>query len=63
MTTFKNRPGEWYDAEDLRWAVRHWAARIGVTIGQIHLRPMRTKWASISTASRFTLNTNCSTYL
>jgi predicted metal-dependent hydrolase len=47
----------WHDAEDLRWAVRHWATRIGVKIGQIHLRSMRTKWASISTAGRLTLNT------
>ena len=47
----------WHDAEELRWAVRHWATRIGVKVGQIHVRPMRTKWASISTAGRLTLNT------
>jgi hypothetical protein len=50
-------PVHWHDAEDLRWAVRHWATRIGVKVSQIHLRPMRTKWASISTAGRLTLNT------
>jgi predicted metal-dependent hydrolase len=50
-------PIRWHDAEELRWAVRHWATRIGVKVGQIHLRPMRTKWASISTAGRLTLNT------
>ena len=38
----------WQDAEELRWAVRHWAARIGVKAPQIHLREMRHKWASIS---------------
>lgn len=63
MTT-KTRPatvvtnGEsWHDADDLRWAVRHWAARMGVKTPLIHLRSMRTKWASISTAGRLTLNT------
>ena len=32
--------------------------RIGVKTPQIHLRPMRTKWASISTSGRMTLNTD-----
>lgn len=50
-------PAHWHGADDLRWAVRHWATRIGVKLGQIHLRPMRTKWASISLAGRLTLNT------
>lgn len=47
----------WQDAEELRWAVRHWAARIGVKAPQVHLREMRTKWASISGVGRLTLNT------
>ena len=48
---------DWEDAEDLRWAVRHWATRIGVKTPQIHLREMRRKWASISRVGRLTLNT------
>ena len=36
--------------------MRHWAARIGVAVPQVHLRRMRGKWASISTAGRLTLN-------
>jgi len=48
----------WYDADELRWAARHWSVRIGVKTPQIHLRPMRTKWASISTNGRLTLNTD-----
>src|SRR5690242_17471765 len=48
----------WHDAEELRWAARHWAVRIGVQTPQVHLRPMTTKWASISTAGRLTLNTD-----
>ena len=48
----------WQDTEELRWAARHWAVRIGVKAPQVHLRPMTTKWASISTAGRLTLNTD-----
>lgn len=38
--------------------VRAWARRIGVEdrIGEIHIRPMQRKWASISTRGRLTLN-------
>jgi len=46
----------WYDAEDLRWAARHWATRIGVKLRQVSVRPMTTKWASMSTAGRLTIN-------
>src|SRR5260221_14476176 len=46
----------WHDAEDLRWAVRNWAARIGVKPARIQVRPMRTKWASISTSGSMTLD-------
>src|SRR5258708_13383112 len=47
----------WQNAEELRWAVRSWAARIGVKAPQVHMREMRRKWASISTEGRLTLNT------
>jgi predicted metal-dependent hydrolase len=46
----------WQDAEEIRWAVRHWAARIGIPAPQVHLREMKSKWASISGRSRLTLN-------
>lgn len=46
----------WKDGEELRWAARHWAARIGVILREVHVRPMRTKWASISTSGRLTLD-------
>ncbi|HEY7348125.1 MAG TPA: M48 family metallopeptidase [Ktedonobacterales bacterium] len=49
---------QWQDAEELRWAARHWAVRIGVKMPQVHLRPMTTKWASISTNGRLKLNTD-----
>src|SRR5712692_6513170 len=48
----------WHDADELRWAARHWAARIGVKTPQVHLRQMTNKWASISTSGRLTLNTD-----
>src|SRR5712664_2794385 len=47
----------WQDAEELRWTVRHWAARLGVKAPQVVLREMRRKWASISRVGRLTLNT------
>jgi predicted metal-dependent hydrolase len=50
-------PGDWSDVEDLRWAARHWATRIGVKPSQIHLRPMTTKWGSVSRKGRLTLDT------
>ena len=43
--------------DELKWATRHWATRIGVKIDQLHIRPMTGKWASMSTAGRLTLNT------
>ena len=48
----------WHDVEELRWAVRHWATRIGVRSPQVHLRAMNRKWASISTVGRLTLDTH-----
>ena len=46
----------WQDTEELKWAVRGWAARVGVKVPQIHVRQMSRKWASISTSGRLTLN-------
>ena len=47
----------WHDADELKWAARHWATRMGVRLPQISLRQMVSKWASISTAGRLTLST------
>jgi hypothetical protein len=49
-------PARWHDADDLRWAARHWAARMEVRLRQVHVCPMTTKWASMSTSGRLTLN-------
>jgi|GEM_PF-445580 len=48
----------WHDIEELRWAARHWASRIGVKLVRLQIRPMTSKWASISTAGRLTLNSD-----
>ena len=48
----------WHDADDLRWAARHWATRIGVRLREVRVRSMTNKWASMSTAGRLTLNTD-----
>jgi len=47
----------WQDAEELRWTVRYWAARIGVKAPRVQMREMKRKWASISSEGRLTLNT------
>jgi predicted metal-dependent hydrolase len=36
--------------------VQTWAARIGVKTKEIHIRPMRRKWASCSSTGRFSFN-------
>lgn len=46
----------WDDAEELRWAVRHWSVKMSVKTPQIYIRQMNSKWASISTRGRLTLN-------
>jgi predicted metal-dependent hydrolase len=46
----------WQDAEELRWAVRHWASRMAIKAPRVQLREMRHKWASISVVGRLTLN-------
>lgn len=55
----KNRPRDgWQDAEELRWAVQHWATKIGVRNPQMQMRAMKRKWASMSTAGRLTMDTH-----
>ena len=44
-------PADLFKAE-----VRAWAKRIGVEPREVHLRPMRRKWASCSSVGRLTFN-------
>ena len=58
MTKRKQRArfARWQDEEELRWAVRNWITKIGVKSVLIHIRPMKRKWASISSSGRLTLD-------
>jgi hypothetical protein len=47
---------QWHDAEEMKWAARQWAARVGVKVQQINIRRMSQKWASMSAMGRMTLN-------
>ena len=48
---------KWKNARELKGAVQQWGDHINVEVKQIQLRPMKRKWASISTTGRLTLNT------
>ncbi len=45
-------------ADLFRAEVRYWAERIGVEPREIHLRPMKRKWASCSSRGRLTFDTD-----
>jgi hypothetical protein len=44
-------------AQVFKTEVMRWAERIGVEPREIHLRPMKSKWASCSSNGRLTFNT------
>jgi predicted metal-dependent hydrolase len=46
------------DSDDLKWAARQWAARVGVVLSSIHVRDLKAKWASVSVRGRLTLSTD-----
>jgi len=48
----------WHDVNELKSVAHQWAERINVVVPQIQARQMRSKWASISTTGRLTLNTD-----
>lgn len=58
MTAKTTHKHKWHDADDLHWAVRHWATRMNIQAPTVQLRTMRRKWASLSTRGRLTLNTD-----
>jgi len=45
-------------AEILKAEVRVWADRVGVEAKEIHVRPMKRKWASCSSKGRLTFATD-----
>lgn len=44
--------------EELKNHVHEWAAKMNVTVGEVHLRAMKTKWASMSADRRLTLDSS-----
>lgn len=38
--------------------INKWSQKIGVRVKEIHFRPMKQKWASISTRGRLSINTD-----
>ncbi len=53
----RERTDEIVRREIFKAEVRRWAARVGVEVKEIHLRPMRRKWASASRRGRLTFST------
>jgi predicted metal-dependent hydrolase len=60
----KSATPEWVPLEEavpidlFKAEVQAWAQRLGVTPREIHLRPMKRKWASCSSRGRLTFNTD-----
>jgi|SRR5579859_1303904 len=46
----------WHDHEEMVWAIRDWAVRIGVRAPQLRLQAMDTKWGVISSPGWMTLH-------
>jgi predicted metal-dependent hydrolase len=46
----------WRDKEEFKAHVLEWAAKLGVKVRALHVRPMRNKWASCSTAGTLSFN-------
>ncbi len=42
--------------QEMKSEVLNWAERIKVHVDQVHVRPMRNKWGSLSTNGRLSLN-------
>lgn len=46
----------WRDKEEFKSRVVEWAGKLDVKIRALHVRPMRNKWASCSTAGTLSFN-------
>ena len=46
----------WHDDEEMRWAVRNWAVRIGVKTPQVRFQAMEKQWATMTTTGWMTLS-------
>ena len=61
MSALPKSKEELLSDSDLRWFARDWAARISVSLKEIHVRGMSSKWASISSTGRLTLSSELTT--
>lgn len=46
----------WKDAEEMRWAAREWASKMGLALSGIRIMPLKKKWGSMSMRGWMTLN-------
>ncbi len=62
MNSVEKQPDAWQPLEEtvpadlFRAEVRAWAQRIGVEPREVHIRPMKRKWASCSARGRLTFD-------
>jgi predicted metal-dependent hydrolase len=56
VPTFAEAPPEPITIESFKAEVTGWAERIGVEPAEVHVRPMRRKWASCSSRGRVTFD-------
>lgn len=52
----------WNNVSEFKESVQAWADRVGVNPGEIHMRPMKTKWASYSSKGRITFDAGLLTF-
>lgn len=56
-TTSPLQPGaRWHDDEEMRWAIRQWAARIGVKEPRVRFQLMPDKWGTITPSGVMSLD-------
>ena len=46
----------WYDDEEMRWAIRQWATRIGVKEPRVRFQMMEAQWGTITPSGWLTLD-------
>lgn len=46
------------DKEHLKIRVHEWAGKMNVSLGEVHIRAMKSKWASLSTDGRLTMDSS-----
>lgn len=42
------RPDRWYDDEEMRWAIRQWATRIGVKEPRVRFQMLEKQWGTMT---------------